>query len=354
MNKTKTTNILLLIIVIPVVFYFLKVLSFIFIPLVLSMFIALMFLPIKRWLNKHGVPKSVSVFVVILIIASILKAGGELIQLTSKEIFTDSGLFEKMELKLVELIVIIEDFFGIDRVEGENVILHYLQKSSFFNNFSSTIEFIGDTLSMTLMTVFFTVLWLAESVNFQKLLNNTILKRKYSSVKVFMRVENDLIKFVIVKFFISLLTGIGFTLTCLLFDVSWPIFWGLFAFLFNFIQMVGSFVSVIALSLFSLVELDPSGTLLLFVIILTAIEVLMGAVLEPVFMGKSFSINVITILIMLMFWGYLWGVPGLIMSIPITVFLKIILEQFPSTRIISGLISGKDFQIIKTEEKVIK
>jgi len=169
-----------------------------------------------------------------------------------------------------------------------------------------------------------------------------------------MRVENDLIKFVVVKFLISLLTGIGFTLTCLLFDVSWPIFWGLFAFLFNFIQMVGSFVSVIALSLFSLVELDPTGTLLLFVIILTGIEVLMGAVLEPVFMGKSFSINVITILIMLMFWGYLWGVPGLIMSIPITVFLKIILEQFPGTRIISGLISGKDFQIIKTDEKVIK
>ncbi len=342
MNNIKTTNILLLTIVITVIFYFLKALSFIFVPLVLSMFIALMFLPIKRWLNKHGVPKPVSVLIIILLIGGILKVGFELIQLTSKEILEDSSLIARMELKFVELIVIIENFFGIHRVEGENVIVHYFRKSSIINNFGSTIDFIGDTVTMTLMTVFFTVLWLSESINFQKLLNHTILKRKFSSIKVFMRIEKDLIKFVIVKFFISLLTGIGFTLTCLLFDVSWPIFWGLFAFVFNFIQMVGSFISVIISSLFALVELDSSGTLLFFIIVLTGIEVLMGAVLEPVFMGRSFSINVITILVMLMFWSYLWGVPGLIMSIPITVFLKIILEQFPGTRVIAELLSGNE------------
>jgi predicted PurR-regulated permease PerM len=57
-------------------------------------------------------------------------------------------------------------------------------------------------------------------------------------------------------------------------------------------------------------------------------------------MGKTFSINVITVLIMLMFWGYIWGIPGLIMSIPITVFIKIILSQFPKTRVISNLMDG--------------
>ncbi len=342
MNNTKTTNILLLTIVITVVFYFLKILSFIFVPLILSMFIALMFLPVKRWLNKHGVPRPVSVLIIVLLIGGILKVGFELIQLTSKEILADTSLIERMELKFVELIVLIENFFGIQRLEGENVILHYFRKSSIINNFGSTIEFIGDTLTMTLMTVFFTILWLSESINFQKLLNHTILKQKFSSIKVFMRIEKDLIKFVIVKFFISLLTGIGFTFTCLLFDVSWPVFWGLFAFVFNFVQMVGSFVSVIIASLFAFVELDSTGTLLFFIIVLTGIEVLMGGILEPVFMGRSFSINVIAILVMLMFWSYLWGVPGLIMSIPITVFLKIILEQFPGTKVIAELLSGNE------------
>lgn len=346
MNNIKTTNVLLLLIVIPLIFYFLKILSFIFVPLTFSMFIALMFLPIKRWLNRKGVPHLLSVAIVVLMIVAILKAGGELIQLSTKQILADKTLFKEIELKITDLILVIEEFFGIQRIEEGNVILHYLQKSSVMKNFGSTIEFIGDTLSITLMTVFFTILWLSESINFQKLLNQTIVRQKYTSIRVFMRIENDLIKFILVKVFVSLLTGIFFAVSCIIFDVSWPIFWGLFAFVFNFIQMIGSVISVAVLGLFALVEIDPTGTLLLFLLILIGIEILMGGVLEPVLMGKSFSINVITILIMLMFWGYLWGIPGLIMSIPITVFLKIIMEQFPKTRMIAGLISGKDFQII--------
>jgi AI-2 transport protein TqsA len=122
--------------------------------------------------------------------------------------------------------------------------------------------------------------------------------------------------------------------------VSFPIFWGLFAFLINFVQMVGSIVSVILLSLFAMVELDPSGTLLAFVLVIIGVQVLMGSILEPIFLGKTFSINVITVLVMLMLWGYIWGVPGLIMAIPITVFIKIVLEQFPRTRVIARLMSG--------------
>jgi len=349
MKNIKTTNALLLIIVIPLIFYFLKILSFIFIPLTFSMFIALMFLPIKRWLNKKGVPHYLSVFLVVLIIIGILKAGGELIQLTSKEILADKALFKTIESKLVDIILMIEKFFGIQRIEEGNVILHYLQKSNLYKNFGSTIEFIGDTLSITLMTVFFTILWLSESINFQKLLNQTILRRKFASIKVFMRIESDIIKFVIVKFFVSLLTGVLFSVSCIIFDISWPIFWGLLVFTFNFIQMIGSVVSVVVLGLFALVEIDPTGTLLLFILILIGIEILMGGVLEPILMGKSFSINVITILIMLMFWGYLWGIPGLIMSIPITVFFKIILEQFPDTKIIANMLSGKEYQVISKD-----
>ena len=194
------------------------------------------------------------------------------------------------------------------------------------------------------MTVFFVVLWLAESINFEKVLNTTILKKKYASVKTFRKIEKDLINFIKVKFIISLFTGIGIGLACYFFDVSFPIFWGLFAFVINFLQMVGSVVTVILLSLFAFVELDPTSILFFFILTITAVQVLFGGILEPIFMGKSFSINVITILVMLMLWGYIWGVPGLIMAIPLTVFIKIILEQFPNSRILSTIIAGSNSQ----------
>ncbi len=305
------------------------------------MFIALLFLPLMRWLTKKKMPKPLSISAIIIIIIGILTFGGKLIQLSTNEIISaDSSFFEKAEIKLLNLIESIESFFGIERLKGDNVIIHYFQNNNIFENFGTTLDFVGDTLTMTLMTVFFVILFLSESINFQKLLNATLFKLKYSSVRTFMKIEKDIIKFVWVKFLISLFTGIGFSLACIFFGISFPIFWGLFAFIINFVQMVGSVISVVLLSAFAFVEIEPTGTLLFFIITITAVQVLMGGILEPVFMGKTFSINVITVIIMLMLWGYIWGVPGLIMSIPITVFIKIILDQFPQTKIISSLMAG--------------
>ena len=337
-----------MVIAIPVVFYLLKILDFIFIPLIASMFIALLFLPFMRWLQKHKVPRSVSIFIVILLIAGALVGFSGLIQLSSNEIMsTENQFFEKAERKLVNLIVSFEKNFGIERKPGDNIFGHYFQNNNNLESFGSTFDFISNTVSMTLMTVFFVILLLSGSINFQKLLNDTIFKQRYSSVKIFMKIEKDIIKFVLVKFIISLFTGLGFGLACLFFGISFPIFWGLFAFLINFVQMIGSVISVVLLSLFAFIELDPASTstLLFFILSITAVQVIMGGVLEPIFMGKTFSINVITILVMLMFWGYIWGIPGLIMSIPLTVFIRIILEQFHKTRMIADLIAGPDQDI---------
>lgn len=338
LDQRRTTNILLLIIVVPLVFYLLKILSFIFIPLVFSMFIALLFLPLMRWFGKRKVPKIVSVIIVILLIVTGLKIGVELVQLSSKQIMTsDAAFFDKAQVKLNEIVFYLEDNFGIEFQKDKSVLFQFLEKE----NIGSTFDFLRKFLTSILMTAFFVVLWLVESINVHKLLNNTLLKQKHASIRAFMKIEKDLITFIKVKFFVSMLTGIATGLACLFFDVSFPIFWGLFAFVINFVQMVGSFIAVVSLSIFAFVELDQTGTLLFFVLAISGVQILIGAILEPIFMGKSFSINIIAVLVMLMFWGFLWGIPGLIMAIPITVFIKIILEQFPSTKIIAGLLSGK-------------
>ncbi len=351
MSERRTTNILLLIITIPVIFYVLKLLSFIFIPLAFSMFIALLFLPLVRWLSKKKTPKFISIFIVLLIIGAFFKVTGEVIQLSSKEILaSENNLIEKAESKLADIIIPLENYFGIERVEGKSITLHYLQGLDVSKTFGSTLDLISNTVSMTLMTFFFAILLLAESLNVQKILNKTVIHQKFSSIKVFMRIEKDLVKFIKVKFIISFFTGLGFSLACYFFDVSFPIFWGLLAFVINFVQTVGSFISVILLSLFAFIELDTSGILLFFIIVIILVQVVMGGILEPIFMGKSFSINVITILVMLMFWGFMWGVPGMILSIPITVFLKIILEQFPKTKVVADLMTGKELIHLNAEE----
>jgi len=238
LEQRRTTNILLIIIVVPLVFYLLKILSFIFIPLIFSMFIALLFLPLMRWLGRRKVPKVVSIIIVLFLVALGLKLGVELIKLSSKEILaTKSEFLPKADEKIADLKFYLTDNFGMEFEENTTVLAQFFQKE----NLGSTIGFLNSFLTTLLMTVFFVVLWLAESINVQNLLNNTLLKQKYTSVKMFMKIENDLIKFIKVKILVSALTGLFTGLMCVFFDVSFPIFWGLFAFAINFVQMVGSF-----------------------------------------------------------------------------------------------------------------
>tara|TARA_B110001469_G_C9613215_1_gene305119 strand:- start:83 stop:1033 length:951 start_codon:yes stop_codon:yes gene_type:complete len=307
------------------------------------MFLALVFLPIMRWLQKRGVHKALSLTIVIGIIIGSIYIGVELIKLSSKEITqTDEVFFTKANDKITATILSVEDFFGMSKEHGNNVLMDYFKtnKSSF--NVGKILGFANRTITMILMILFFTVLLLAGSINLQVVMKDILFKQEFTSVKTFLKIENDILKFLVVKFAMSLLTGVGFTIACIYFDVSFPIFWGILAFAINFVQMVGSVIAVILITLFAFVEIENPGMLFLFFAVVGGIELLFGAILEPVFMGKTFSINVITILVMLMFWGYIWGIPGMIMSIPITVLLKIIMERFPRTQKIAKLMAGPE------------
>ena len=347
MNELKNIRILLIVLVVILVFYVLKLLSFIFIPLVLAFFIALLFLPFMRWLNKNNVPKTIGLILVILIIAGTLAIGTKLIQLTSREILTaNTGIFENIKDKLKTIVQSVEEFFLINEIFKEDIITSSIQKLNIpeiiFGYFRSIMDSIGEIISMILMTLFFLILLLAGSINVQEIMNKTIYEQKYSSIKNFREIEQSLITFLKVKFLVSILAGTGIGLTCLFFHIDFPLFWGLLAFALHFVQLIGSIVVIVLLSLFAFVEIQVPGILLVFILTITALQVLFGSVLEPIFMGRSFSINTVTILVMLMFWGYMWGVIGLILSVPISVFLKSIFEHFPNTKIIAEIMAGSD------------
>ena len=343
MRDIRTTNILLLVIAVPVIFYLLKILSFIFIPLFGSMFIALLFLPLMRWMEKRGMPKLGSLLISVSLLVGVIFIASVLIQISSKEIMQSDEVFiAKANEKITTAILTVEEFFGLTKEHSNNVLLDYFQNNKSSFNVGKILGFANRTVTMILMTLFFVVLLLAGSVNLQVIMKDILFKQEFASVKTFIKIEKDIYKFLIVKFLMSLFTGIGFSLACYFFDVSFPIFWGVFAFAINFVQMIGSVIAVVLITLFAFVEIDAPTTLFLFFAVVGGVEILFGAILEPIFMGKTFSINVIAILVMLMFWGYLWGVPGMIMSIPITVLLKIILDQFPRTQKLGKLLAGPE------------
>lgn len=343
-KELKAIKKLILIFTVPFILYLLNVLSIIFIPLVFALFGALLFMPLMRWFQRKKIPNFIGILVVIIFISGGLKIGFEIIQMSGQELANNNqDFYEKFDRKLNDIISPVIDFMGIeakgDQTDLEAFINDKQVNQNLFGNFGNTLNFTRKFVSMLLMTIFFMILLLAGSMNIQKVMELLIFKQKYSSIKTFRQIERDILKFIIVKFLLSFFTGLGFGLACYAFDVSFPLFWGLFAFAINFIQMIGSVISVLVLTAFALVELDASGSLLFFILVISGIQILFGGILEPIFMGKSFSINTVTVLIMLALWGFIWGIPGLILSIPITALVKKIMEQFPNTAVYARIMS---------------
>jgi len=333
LNEISTTNRLLLIIVIPLIFYILKVLYFIFAPLMFAFFISLLFIPLLRRMSKKGVPKILALIVVMVIIAGVLFGAVKLVSLTGEEILDGKeALFQKLDSKVGKLVAPFAENLKIGMEDESSAIKSILMKDQvsqhLFGSFGNTFRFVQQTLVMILMTLFFLVLLLAGSINFKVLIENTLIMRRTQTVKTYLEIERSVVKFLKVKFLMSFFTGLGFGIIAWYFGLSFPLFWGLFAFAINFVQMIGSVIATALAIIFAFIELESPGTILLVSILFTGVQVLFGSVIEPVMMGKSFSINVLTVLVMLMFWGYLWGVPGLILSIPITVLIKTLLENF--------------------------
>jgi AI-2 transport protein TqsA len=145
--------------------------------------------------------------------------------------------------------------------------------------------------------------------------------------------------YVAVKTLASLLVG-GLSYAVLLFfGVDFAGFWALLIFILNFIPYIGSLIAVLFPTVLTLLQFGSLGLFLIVLAVLTAVQVFVGNVLEPRWMGKSLNLSPLIILIALSVWGALWGVTGMILSVPITVIGAIVLAQFPKTRPIAVFMS---------------
>lgn len=338
----KTIRILLTFLVVPLVVYILKLLSFIFIPLFFAFFFGLLFSPILRWLNNKNIPKNGSLAIVTIIIIIGLTTMFKVGQLATNEVLSaDQEFWNIAGMKINTLLVDVENLLGIQLRNNDfkTIVKNKEVVEVVQNNVGTVVKSIQGTITTILMTTFFLILLLTGSMNFQQVMHDTLFKNRLSSIKTFLRIERSIVTFIKVKTVTSFFTGLGFGLTCYFFGVSFPLLWGLLAFLLNYVQLLGSVIVTILLIIFAFVEINSLGTLALFGFILLFVQILFGSVLEPILMGQSFKINTIVVLVMLMLWGYLWGIPGLVLSVPITVIVKTLLEQFSNTQAIARILS---------------
>jgi predicted PurR-regulated permease PerM len=168
--------------------------------------------------------------------------------------------------------------------------------------------------------------------------------------KIVGKIDKSISNYIALKTIISLVTGVLSYIALLAIGVDAPAFWAFIIFVLNFIPTIGSLVATVFPAIFALLQFGQFKEGILILGIVGAIQLVVGNFVEPRVMGNSLNISPLVVLLTLAIWGVMWGITGMLLSVPITVILIIIMAEFPATRPFAILLSHDG--IVGTEEVI--
>ena len=314
----------------------LKAASAIVVPLLVALFLAMLATPLMFWLRSRKIPTGVSVGFILIILVGIISVVGSLIGSSINEL---SGSLPAYEAKLNESIgaalAVLSDQGLTVPESGINEWIDPQAAAQFFGRLLSGF---GGILSDGLLIIFMVLFILLEASIIPAKLKY-ILPEPEKTIINFSGFLSALKSYLVIKTFVSLLTGILVTIWLTILDVEFALMWGAIAFFLNFVPYVGSLIAAVPVVVLGILDSGMTHALLiaggyLFV------NLLGGNVLEPRFMGLGLGLSTLVVFLSLVFWGWVFGPVGMFLSVPLTMLVKIALEHDPRSRWLAILLSA--------------
>lgn len=250
------------------------------------------------------------------------------------------GRYDVYEHNFSALIYRINDTFGIEL----DVFLKNTDVRSLLSNLIQPIVTVLTSMlgNIFLVLIYMLFLFLEES-NFNSKLK-LVFKNEdshHSISEILRELEYSISDYLGVKTFVSFITGALSAIALFFIGVDAPVFWGLIIFLLNYIPTVGSLVATLFPVAFCLLQFPELTPAILTLVIVGSIQVVVGNVLEPKLVGNSMNLSALVTILALSLWGIIWGITGMILSVPITVIMVIIFSKFEQTKNIAIMLSDK-------------
>jgi predicted PurR-regulated permease PerM len=312
--------------------YMLKV---ILIPFIVAILLAYLFSPIiEKLATKFKVPRSISIVVLfVLIFISVSWLWGFLAE-NIKEFASDWPILQK-ELennldKLASTTNLNRDYI----LQGLGDVLKDLPLGQ---SVSALIVFLGNTLFTLLFMVF--ILFSAHTI--PEKLYQAFPKEKADSLSgIIKKINKQVQKYLVIKTVISVLTGLSVYLVLLLLGVKFAFLWSVIAFFLNYIPNIGSIIAGVPPILTAFLQFGAVKALVVF-LAFVVIQFFWGNIIEPLVIGKRLNLSPIVVLLALLFWGWLWGIVGAIIAVPLMAIIKISFSNIPGLKPIAVLMSEK-------------
>ena len=309
-----------------------KLAAVIIMPFLLSLFLAIILAPLFEWLKARGLPDGLSIFAVMLVFVGLLGMVTALVGNSVQDFNNNLPVYEaKLSQSMKEMILFLEGF-GID-LPNEELFMAFDPKTM-MKYIAGTLKNFGSIITNSFMILLMVIFMLLEMSHFQDKFRVT----DRESMLHMQEIADKIKHYMVLKTGISMVTGTVVALMLMAVGVDYYILWGLVAFLLNFIPNIGSIIAAIPAVLLALVQFGV-GTAALVGVGYVIVNIIFGSIIEPKIMGKGLGLSTLVVFLSLIFWGWLLGPIGMLLSIPLTIMVKIALDVQPNTKWIATLLA---------------
>ena len=308
------------------------------VPFLLSAFIAVISFPLMSLLQQKGLAKGVSLTLVMLLLI-VVSLG--LTFLIGSSLTDFSRTLPEYQQRITAEWGDALRWLNNHGISVADSIKEIADPAAAVGLVSSILKGFGNVLSNSFLIILTVVFILVEAAGFtQKIasLSNTNSAPSRSGGQMFSQVfVEKLRRYMSMKTIISMMTGVAIALAMWWIGVDYPVLWGVLAFMLNFVPNIGSIIAGVPAVILTLVQLGFTSALLVAAVYVT-VNVMIGSIIEPKYMGKGLGLSTLVVFVSLVFWGWVLGPVGMLLSVPLTITVKLALDSTPDTQWLGQLL----------------
>ncbi len=308
-----------------------KLLKTVLMPFMIAMLLSFILSPVITLLNRIKVPRVMAIFIVLIIFFGALYLLG-LFVYTSISSFIDE--YPKYQKRFIEIMELISSSLS-ERIDTPIDLFGKLNWAEAFRSIARSLsgDFMNFVTSLVIIIIFL-IFILMEKPFFRIKLERAFLHDTNTKIGTMLsHVNRQIGRYLGLKLLISVITGllVGFSLSII--GMDFAVIWGMLAVVLNFIPNIGSLIVVLVTILMGFIQFYPSaGKIAAVAASMISIQLVIGNFFDPRMQGRRLNLSPLLIIFSLILWGWLWGVVGMFLAVPITAVIKIIFENVPMLR----------------------
>jgi len=307
----------------------------ILVPFLMAVFIAIITGPLLTRLKRKKIPTALALLLIMAGVVTITALTGMLLGGAINDFTETLPVYqEKLKDETASLAALLQSY-GI-KTEDQH-FLKYSDPAVAMGLAGKLLAGLGGLLSNTFLILLTVVFILLEASTFREKLTAALgpSDQTFADLQGFLGGIN---RYMVIKTWISAATGVVTTAWLALLGVDFPVLLGFLAFLFNYVPNIGAFIAAVPAVLLALIGLGSTAAMLVTAG-LVIIHIIIGNILEPRYMGKGLGLSTLVVFLSLVFWGWVLGPVGMLLSVPLTMTIKIALASHPQTVWLDTLLS---------------